>query len=671
MTVGPEQQGDGPLAQPAGVAARVDTASLLALGLGTIALMAWALGAVWQAGGQLGAPLDDSYIHFQFARSFARFEPFVYSAGSPPVPGATSLLWPALLAPALLFGASDQVLLGVSWLLGFGALFGQASEVYLNGKRFLDWPFALAGGVLVLTLSANTWFAASAMEVVPLGYVLLRTARRAAEYAEGAQSSGRARELCALALAAALLRPEGALAALCVAAAFALSGRLLAALSSLCVPLVTPLINLLATGSAEQTTAAAKWLPLNPYFEGRLWAAVAGHLELLVTTLLDGREWAWTFIPQGYNWLALLALPALCWAAERGRVRVRAALLCVVGLGLVLPATYETFLVNRLRYLWPFSAPWLLGLAALGQLLGWALGRLHLRASAAGLLLPAFVGAGLLSLCKVSIADLAQSAAAISLQQVSLGKWAERSLPASARLGVNDAGAIAFYSGRATFDVVGLTTQGEARHWVAGPGSRFEHYERLPRAKLPTHFIVYPSWFGLPPLLGHCLTERHVEGATILGGPLMVACEAEYGSLGSGAPPQLLVRGEPLDELDVADLESEAAHAYELLWASPRDNVIATRGGVVDGGRAGRTGERFTLDVQGEGSLVVRLGAERSAAVDVWLGARGPTRLVVEPGAFQEVTLRVPEGLPRAKVAVALNSSAPLTLLHYWSFGPP
>ena len=35
---------------------------------------------------------------------------------------------------------------------------------------------------------------------------------------------------------------------------------------------------------------------------------------------------------------------------------------------------------------------------------------------------------------------------------------------------------------------VGLTTAGEAKHWVAGAGSRFEHYERLDPQQLPTHW---------------------------------------------------------------------------------------------------------------------------------------------------------------------------------------
>jgi hypothetical protein len=629
--------------------------------------------AVWRAGGEkLGAPLDDSYIHFQFAKSFASFSPFEYAPGQGRVPGATSLLWPALLTPALWLGASGQGLIAVTWLLGFAALFGQACEVYLAGRRIMHWSFAWASGALVLSLSANTWFAASAMEVVPLGYLLLRSARRAAEYLEGARSEWRQRELLLLAFAAALLRPEGALAALFAAVALGVAGerRRYWGLVALAAPLAAPCVNWLFTGSAQQTTALAKWLPFNPYFEGRLWSAIAGNLEIFVVTLLDGREWSWTFVPEGYRYVALLTLPALWLLGELRGARVRVAFLCLVGAAIVLPTTYETFLVNRLRYLWPFTAPWLLGLAALGQLLGIGLSRLDARLGYVGLLVPAFSSWGFAKLAPISVADLAQSAAAISAQQVSLGKWAAQSLPLNAKLGVNDAGAIAFYSGRATFDVVGLTTRDEARYWVAGAGSRFEHYERLSRGTLPTHFIVYPGWFGIPSLLGACLTERRVEGATILGGVLMVACEADYASLGSGARPIFTTtEGQLLDELDVADLESEAAHGYELGWATPQDNVVV--GDVaVDGGRGRRLLEQFELEVVGGGALVVRLAVNHPTPVE--LSFAGKTlRQGLEAGPFQELRFAVPAELPRGKVAVELRSQEPLTVLHYWSFGPP
>ena len=468
MTLGPaSSRGGGAVAQPARARVWAHHACLASFALGTLGLLIWAGTAVWRAGGgSLGAPLDDSYIHFQFARSFASFSPFEYSPGQGPVPGATSLLWPGLLAPALWLGASGQGLIAVTWLLGFGALFGQACEVYLAGRRFMHWSFAWAAGMLVLSLSANTWFAASAMEVVPLGYLLLRSARRAAEYLEGARGVGRMRELLLLAFAAALLRPEGALAALFAAIALGLAGerRRYWGLLALAAPLAAPFANWLFTGSAQQTTALAKWLPFNPYFRGRLWSAISDNLEIFVATLLDGREWSWTFVPEGYRHLALLTLPALWLLGELRGARAHVAFLCLVGVTIVLPTTYETFLVNRLRYLWPFAAPWLLGLAALGQLLGMGLSRLDARLGYCGLLLPALSGWGFAKLLPISIADLAQSAAAISAQQVSLGKWAAASLPPSAKLGVNDAGAIAFYSGRATFDVVGLTTRDEARY---------------------------------------------------------------------------------------------------------------------------------------------------------------------------------------------------------------
>src|SRR5262249_31787036 len=152
---------------------------------------------------------------------------------------------------------------------------------------------------------------------------------------------------------------------------------------------------------------------------------------------------------------------------------------------------------------------------------------------------PALAGFGFARLAPISVDDLAQSAAAITAQQVALGRWAAEHLPKRAKIGVNDAGAVAFFSERQTFDVVGLKTRCEARYWGGGAGSRFEHYERLPRAALPTHFIVYPEWFGIPQLLGDYLAERRVDGATILGGPLMVAYTANYAALGSGASPTL------------------------------------------------------------------------------------------------------------------------------------
>ncbi|RYZ02553.1 MAG: hypothetical protein EOO73_31450 [Myxococcales bacterium] len=650
---------------------RLDAACVVAMGLGALGLALWAYREVTAAtGGPLGAPLDDSYIHFQFARSFARFRPFEYVAGAPRVAGATSLLWPALLTPAIWLGASAQGLIALTWVLGFGALFGQAAEVFLSGRRFLSRPAACAGGLVVLTFSANTWFAASAMEVVPLGWLLLRSARRAAEYVEVPRCVWRERELVALALLTSLMRPEGALAALCIGAALAWRRRALLALMTLAAPLTVPIVNWLLTGHATQTTTLAKWLVTNPYYEGRVWSSVLANVELLFGTLWDGRQWSWTFIPEGYKLLGLLSLPALAAVAWLRGAKVLGAFLCVVGLGILIPTSYETFLVNRLRYLWPFSAPWLLGLAALGELLALPLATKRRELLWLGLALPAAAGGAFAKLSPVSVSDVAQSAAAITAQQVSLGRWAAANLPRDARIGVNDAGAISYFSERRTFDIVGLTTLGEARFWVGGAGSRFEHYERMPRAELPTHFFVYPEWFGVPSLLGECLTERRVEGATILGGPLMVACRADYASLGSGAKPLVDLRGRPaLDELDVADLESEAGHGYVLGAATAQENLVEGWQGRFDGGRGRRYHERFRLRVQPGGLLVVRLSAQLPGELRLFVAGAQVGGARFESGQFQELQIPIAESAAAGLQAVELHGSQLLTVLHYWSYG--
>jgi hypothetical protein len=658
-------------------------------------LGAWALYRVLgHTGGHLSVPLDDAYIHFQFARAFARLEPLVYVPGEPAVAGATSLLWPALLAPAALVdqlcGSGDAALIFSSWLLGFGALGGLAHEAFLLCEPLCSRATAWLAAALVLAFGGHVWCAGSGMEVIPLGFVLARTARRSAEAWEGAPNVG---ELIALAWLGPFLRPEGALASLLAAAALAARGPRrsgsLAALAGMAAP---PLVYLAFAGTATTTTSVVKWLPFNPYLSApQVLGRIAAHVELLFSTLLDGRLWSATVLPEGSAPVAWLALPALGLAGYLRRRNARALHVLVLALGMLLPATYDTFLVNRLRYLWPFATGWLVGVAALAWLFGRAarllVGTLSesekVREAAERSVMLTLGAAAWLSLVRllpVAIHDLGESAAAIDAQQVSLGQWAAEELPADARIAVNDAGALTFFSQRRTFDVIGLTTADEGRHWVAGPGSCFEHYERLAPSERPTHFVVYPEWLALDALLGEELTERTVE-STILGGPTMRAYEADFGLVGTGAEPsEARWTGVPvLDSLDVADIESERSHSYELGEATRTDNYLATYAGFADGARARRTRERFRLQVAIGGTVVVRVVTPNSAELSLSFdGHRVTTRTPAGP--WLEVGFVVPDALdadgvaPRA-VTVELTSTHELSTLHYWSlaqsFRPP
>jgi hypothetical protein len=633
--------------------------------------------------GEPAVPLDDAFIHFQFARAWAELHPFAYTPGAAPVPGATSLLWPLCLAPFHAIGFRDTAIIWPAWILNFVALGLLAYDTRRLADRVTSREGGIAAGAMVLAFGGYVWFAGSGMEVVPFSWLLVRTARRAAEWGEpdaaGAlpRSVGRARlELCLLGALTPLMRPEGVVATLLAVVAltaFPRGGSRAWALVPLLGLALFPAANLIFTGQASTTTMQAKWLPHSPY-RHELWVRVRYHLDLLFNTLLDGRVWSRLFIPQGGKVIAWLAIPALLFAGFTRSCKWRAAVVLVVAGAIALPATYDTFLVNRLRYLWPFAAAWFVGLVALSDAVGFGLARWRpelrrVRTLIAG----GFVGALAVQLSG-SVDDLETSASAIHQQQVALGRWARTELGPESVIGVNDAGAIAYFSERSTFDIVGLTTRGEAEYWLAGAGSRFEHYERLGREHLPTHFIVYQSWFGIPALLGKYLTERTVSGATILGDSTKVAREARYTALGSAAEPILSVAGAPLDALDVADLQSERAHEYALFWATQQDNVaIEDAEGRVDGARQQRTWDRFELEIAAGGLVVGRVATDTRLELEVQIDSEtvGRWRTSGSHG-WEEHPLRLSTDIPTGRHVVQVRAPAgkTFTSLHYWSYRP-
>jgi len=251
-----------------------------------------------------------------------------------------------------------------------------------------------------------------------------------------------------------------------------------------------------------------------------------------------------------------------------------------------------------------------------------------------------------------------------------MARWIATELPKEAIVGVNDAGAITYLSGRRTFDLVGLTSRGEARYWAAGPGSRFEHYEHLGADRLPTHFAVYDSWVGIPPLMGEYLTSRTVTGATILGDATKTAYVARYDSLNSGnLPLEINVAGEPVDRLDIADLVSESDHDYQLFWATQQDDIVLEdSAGHVDGGRANRVEDRFKLELRSGGKLVARV-ASRGAGLSVLVDGKELGRWRIGGSTWEEHALTVPPELGGQRVVrVVASGQETFTSLHYWAF---
>src|SRR6188768_3475492 len=91
----------------------------VALVLAALALViAWIYaGTSLRRTSEMGLPLDDSYIYLTYAKQLGAGQPLTYFTGSGYSAGATSLAWPALLAPLWTIGARGHALVWVAFVL--------------------------------------------------------------------------------------------------------------------------------------------------------------------------------------------------------------------------------------------------------------------------------------------------------------------------------------------------------------------------------------------------------------------------------------------------------------------------------------------------------------------------------------------------------------------------
>lgn len=451
-----------------------------------------------QLAGVLGVeafPLDDAWIHMQFARNLAEGRGFSYNPGVP-VSGSTAPLWTLALGGVFAVLGSHPALAKV---LGIAATLGTA---WLAGRLALIWAgrrdVALLASVLVALAGPMVWGALSGMEVALAA--LLVTAALVLHARGRAWAAGAALGLAALA------RPEAVLLPPLFWLAGPLTGRRALAWGLPVAGFLTPWVvfNLATTGSPLPATAAAK-------IEGGLVGYLAGVREPLRTALL---ERPWQFETEWARWLwrvdvllPILLLPGLWWLGRHaGRAAlVPASALVVHPLAMALLAPYRAPSFQEGRYsihllplalvvavvplapLFSSSASTLSPSGGEGRVRGlkWARGR-RLGWLTAGVLLVGAVAA-----LPSAASRYGWAVQNIEAMQVHLGHWVARHTPPTARIGLNDVGAIAYISRREVVDVMGLVTPAIIPFRRAGEMGVLRYLERV----CPDYLIVFPAWF--------------------------------------------------------------------------------------------------------------------------------------------------------------------------------
>ena len=533
--------------------------------------------------GPWSAPLDDVFIHFDFARSAARGRPFEWSHGNGYSSGGTSLIYPFVLAVGYRLGLTGLDLMEWAAIVACVCVFIlllQARHVF---RGLPPWTIYLAPPAL-LGVGALSWALFSGMEVAlflafwagafavwdriergrndPVPEVIGRAALLGLSGAAivATRPEGAATVLVLTASAAFMLRRRGPRIAL---ATFALGMAPCAA-----IVLGQALLNLHFTGEAAAAGAIAKLEIYHPYLTAGekfdRWLFYLGYQALRVTQqhfeTLPAIGWlVWVFavvaliLPDTRSRAMLLWGSFLTWAmivAMNGQVRWQ----------------------NE-RYTMPAVA-WLLLAAALGAAgiltRAWEAPRNRGRLALAGttIALGAFFAWQAAPAFRFQVWYFGRGARNIYDQQVSVGKVLRTGLkPPPQLVLLGDAGAIPYVTDAPALDLIGLGGfhgMPFARATRAHVGAAIELIEHLDANQRPDVFALYPSWWDeLPLWFGSRIGEVPARGNVICGAPSKVLYRASWAPLDGSARPFHANQSERVvAELDWADVLSEAEVSY-------------------------------------------------------------------------------------------------------------
>ena len=616
-----------------------------------------------QTGGEWSAPLDDVFIHFDYARATARGYPFQWSPGNGYSSGNTSLLYPFVLALGYWAGFRDASLMIWAGIVACTAVFG----FLLAARRLFatEAPWAkYLGPPAIFAIGALDWSLFSGMEVALFlaiwGGALVAALDQVEDvvYAplEGTaaqRSLGTVREwtLGLWGVVLVVTRPEGATSiavlGLMVGEVVRRHRGLSAAVAHLvrtAMPAVVALVvqalaNRWFTGEFAASGSIVKLTLYNPFMTAE--EKLAEYWFLLKYVVLRNTEYHFSeAMPYGYIVPALASVPLMF---RRTRL-VAIALWCSIASWLAVVALNAQVRWQNERYTMPAVA-WVLLLAALGaaQILAPPLraanatrartyGPWAARATALGVLVVLFAVHQQPKM-RDQIWFFGRASRNIRDQHVVTGRTLREMKPRPKRVLMGDAGAILYASDLPGLDLIGLGGYHAlpfARAGVHGLGATLELIERVAPQDRPDLFAIYPSWWGdLPSWFGRRLFEVPVRGNVICGGAEKVVYRADWHALDRSAQPHTLLAGEHVvDELDVADLVSEREHGYEF----PRPSA-----GFVDAKVLGdaAAGQREMFDAGR------RIPRGRSETFRLHLTGGKKTRLIARTAPEHEVVARI------------------------------
>ncbi|MBI1387923.1 MAG: hypothetical protein GC154_05700 [bacterium] len=534
------------------------------------------IGAELHLDGRPSFPLDDSFIHLQYANQIAHGYYFRYQNTGGVSGGATSFLYPHLLAVGVWLGFTGERLILWAQLI---ALFSTTAALFFLQRcgRRIGSPFAGWAAVIWTVLNGHmAWAFWSGMEIALFASIFFWTMSEALRERPSFDRLFAAMGLLSLA------RPEGVVISLAAGAILVLKSmmegwffqslahrRALASLAFLLVCLIgPPLFYRFALSGSGGNSLVAKSLLYQPImsFSQRADRILSNFSEMIRFLMA-----APSVVPRVGEFMApgalAFAVAGFTFTALRGvEGRWRCAL-AALPLLIVLAAvsTLEAWALHNFRYLAPII-PWIMlwGFVGVSRLLSGA---------APSASAPAWAVAALAMLIAAPhlpawASRYARESAVIDRKQRAAAEWISASLPADRPLAINDAGALAFFSRVPVYDLVGLVTNDTTLAYRAGEGALYETLEHLSLDERPRFAMVFPSWFKeLSRTFDVFYRPRVAFPDPFDPGFGKKMYEINWFYRGhEDAPRKRTMREEweVKDRLDVSDLDAERDHDYRI-----------------------------------------------------------------------------------------------------------
>jgi len=362
--------------------------------------------------------IDDAYIVFRYADHLLAGHGPVFNVGER-VEGFTSPLWLLLLAAARALGLRYETAV---FVLGTTFAVATLAPAFALARRVAPPAAAIAAPLL---LAVHPGFAMWAVHGLETSLFVFVTA-----CAVWAAFSNRSLAAGALAGLAFWTRPEGALWALALAALPAFGRRwkdavvLLAAFAALAIPL-----------------EAARVVYYGALFPNTYYAKAGGGLGRLGF----GLSYAKTFLIS--HALVVLAALLAAWKVVRGDHRTPVVFACVFG------AAWSAYVVWMGGDAFPGYRFWLPVLPLAGILLADVLASRGMLAVGSGVVIVALTAVA----ARPDVRIEYETGREFTAKMIAAGTWMRDHVPAGTLIAVNYVGALPYYSGLPTIDMLGLT----------------------------------------------------------------------------------------------------------------------------------------------------------------------------------------------------------------------